>query len=87
MAYFQNCTVSLELLDIILFKPHQIIFMIYGILFETFVKIDSMQHLKISRQTEPTSRLEIRVLTFPVLTLCYFSKLMRTIHTSLTNTC
>ena len=39
---------------------------------ETFIKIDSLQHLKISRQTYPTNRSKICVTTFTVLTLCYF---------------
>ena len=39
---------------------------------ETFIKIDSLQHLKISRQTYPTNRSKICVTTFTVLKLCYF---------------
>ena len=35
---------------------------------ETFIKIDSLQHLEVSRQTYPTN----------------VSKIMRTIHTSMT---
>ena len=38
---------------------------------ETFSKIDSLQHLEISRQTYPyTNRSKICVTTFTVLTLC-----------------
>ena len=43
---------------------------------ETFIKIDSLQHLEISRQTYPTYRSKICVTTFTVL-------IMRTIHTSM----
>ena len=39
---------------------------------ETFIKIDSLQHLEISRQTYPTNRAKICVTTFTVLTLCEF---------------
>ena len=46
---------------------------------ETFIKIDSLQHLEISRQTYPTNLSKICVTTFTVLTLCY-------IHTSMTST-
>ena len=31
---------------------------------ETFIKIDSLQHLEISRQTYPTNRSKIRATTF-----------------------
>ena len=58
---------------------------------ETFIKIDSLQHLKISRQIYPTNLSKIRATTFTVLTLCYFSKLMKlmrtTIHIPMTSTC
>ena len=37
---------------------------------ETFIKIDSMQHLEISRQTYPTNLSKIRATTFTALTLC-----------------
>ena len=37
---------------------------------ETFINIDSMQHLEISRQTSPTNQSKIRAATFTVLTLC-----------------
>ena len=37
---------------------------------ETFIKIDSLQHLEISRQTYSTSRSKFCVTTFTVLTLC-----------------
>ena len=36
---------------------------------ETFIKIDSLEHLEISRQTYPTNRSKICVTTFTVLTL------------------
>ena len=36
----------------------------------TFIKIDSLQHLEISRQTYPTNRSKIRATAFTVLTLC-----------------
>ena len=39
---------------------------------ETFIEIDSLQHLKISRQTYPTNLSKICVITFTVLTLCSF---------------
>ena len=42
---------SLKLLDKILFKPHHIIFKMYITMSETFVKIDSLQHLEISWET------------------------------------
>ena len=42
---------SLKLLDKILFKPHHIIFKMYITMSGTFIKIDSLQHLEISRET------------------------------------
>ena len=39
---------------------------------ETFIKIDLLQHLEISRQTYPTYRSKICVTTFTVLTLRKF---------------
>ena len=39
---------------------------------ETFVWIDSLQRLEISRQTYNTNRSKIRATTFTVLTLCKF---------------
>ena len=36
---------------------------------ETFIKIDSLQHREISRQTYPTNRSKLRATTFTVLTL------------------
>ena len=54
---------------------------------ETFIKIDSLQHLEISRQTYPTNLSKIRATTLTVLTLCNFSKsVMPTIHISMTST-
>ena len=35
---------------------------------ETFNKIDSLQHLEISRQTYPANRSKIRAATFTLLT-------------------
>ena len=37
---------------------------------KTFIKIDSLEQLEISRQTYPTDRQKIRVTTFTVLALC-----------------
>ena len=37
---------------------------------ETFIDIDSMQHLEILRQTYPTNRSKNRPTTITVLTLC-----------------
>ena len=39
---------------------------------ETFIKIDSLQHLEILRQTYLTNLSKICVTTFTVLTLRYF---------------
>ena len=50
---------------------------------ETFINIDSLQHLEILRQTYPSNPSKIRATTFSVVT---FSKLMRTIHISVTST-
>ena len=51
---------------------------------ETFIKIDSLQHLEISRETYPSKRPKIRVTTcihcFDVMLV--FSKLMPIIQTS-----
>ena len=33
---------------------------------ETFIKIDSLQHLEISKQTYPTNRSKIRATTFKI---------------------
>ena len=51
-------------------KSLHIIFIMYIIRSETFIEIDSLQHLKISRQTYPTNLSKICVTTFTVLTLC-----------------
>ena len=51
---------------------------------ETFIKIDSLQHLEIARQTYPTKK--IRATAFTVLTFANLSKLMRKIHMSMTST-
>ena len=37
---------------------------------ETFIMIDLLQHLEISRQTYPKNRSKICATTFAVLTLC-----------------
>ena len=37
-------------------------------MFETFIKIDSLQHLEISSQTYPKNRSKIRATAFTVLT-------------------
>ena len=37
---------------------------------ETFIDIDSLQHLEILRETYPTNQSKIRATTFTVLTLC-----------------
>ena len=60
--------ISLKRLEQIFFKSLHIIFIMY--MSETFIKIDSPQHLEISRQTCPTNRSKIRATTFTVLTLC-----------------
>ena len=52
---------------------------------ETFIKIDSLQHLEISRQTYPTNWSKFRAThCFDVLLI--FPKLMQTIHISMTST-
>ena len=54
---------------------------------ETFIKIDSLQHVEMSRQTCPTNRSKFYATKFTALTLCYFfSKLTRRIHVSMTST-
>ena len=80
--------ISLKRLERIFLKSLHIIFIMYIIVSETFINIDSLQHLEISRQTYPTNRSKIRATTFTVLTLfsANFSKLMRTIHISMTST-
>ena len=60
----------------IVLKSLRIIFITYIIMSETFIKIDSLQHLEISRQTYPTNWSKIRVTTFTVLTLCYFFQII-----------
>ena len=64
------------------FKSLHIIFRMYIIMSETFIKIDSMQHLEILRQTYPTNRSKIRATKFTVLTLCQFF-LINTVNTSI----
>ena len=54
---------------------------------ETFIKIDSLQHVEISRQTCPTNRSKFCATKFTALTLCYFFfKLTRRINISMTST-
>ena len=59
----------------------------YIIKTETFIKIDLLKHLEISRQTYPTNQSKIRATTF-WLSWRYanFSISMRTIHISMTGT-
>ena len=47
-----------------------IIFIMYIILSETFIKIDSLQHLEISRQNLSYEPVKIHATAFTVLTLC-----------------
>ena len=42
---------------------------------ETFIKIDSLQHLEISRQTYPTNRSKICVTTFTAIEFFRFSRI------------
>ena len=54
---------------------------------ETFVKIVLLQHLDFSRQTYPTNRSKIRATNVDCFdVMLSFSKLMRTIHISMTST-
>ena len=62
--------ISLKRLERIFLKSLHIIFIMYIITSKTFVKIDSQQHLDISRQTYPTNRSKICVTTFTVLAFC-----------------
>ena len=50
-VYFRNFTVSLKRLDQFFLKSLHIIFIMYITMFETYIKINSLQHLEISRQT------------------------------------
>ena len=79
--------ISPKRLERFFFKFRHIIFIMYIIMSETFVKIDSLQHLEISRQIYNTNGSKIRA-TISSLFWRYanFSKLMRTIHISLTST-
>ena len=61
---------SLKRQEQINIKSLHIMFIMYIIMSETFIKIDSLERLKISRQTYPTNRSKIRATTFTVLTLC-----------------
>ena len=62
--------ISLKRLERIFLKSLHIIFIMYIIMCKTLVKIDSQQHLDISRQTYPTNRSKICVTTFTVLAFC-----------------
>ena len=53
---------------------------------ETFIKIDSLQHLEISRQTYPTNGQKSTLQHSPFWSYANFSKLMRAIHISVTST-
>ena len=59
--------------------------MVFIIMPKTFIKIDSLQHLEISRQTYPTNWLKIHVTTSLQHSLfgrfANFPKLIQTIHT------
>ena len=78
--------ISMKRLERTLSKSLYIIFIIYIIMSETFIKIDSLQRLEISIQTSPTNPLKIRATAFTVWRYAYFSKLMPTIHISMTST-
>ena len=67
-------------------KSLHIIFIMYIIRSETFIKIDLLQNLEILRQTYPTNWWKIRATTFTVWRYANFSKLMRTMHISMTST-
>ena len=58
---------SLKRLESLFLKS---LYIMYIIMSETFIKIDSLQHLEISSQTYPTNRSKIRATTLTVLTLC-----------------
>ena len=70
----------------IFFKSLHIIIIMYIKMSETFIKIDSLQHLEISRQAYPTNRSKICLQHSLFWRYAIFSKLMRTIHTSMTST-
>ena len=57
-------------LDHLLAKSLHIIFKMYIIMSETFIEIDSLQHLEISRQTYPMNQWKICITAFTVLTFC-----------------
>ena len=83
---FKICTFSAflyisETTRTIFFKSLHIIFIMYIIMSETLIKIDSLQHLEISRQTYPMHLSKIRATTFTFWRYANFYKLMRTIHT------
>ena len=80
--------ISLKRLERIFLKSRHIIFIMYKIMSETFINIDSLQHIEISRQTYPTYRSKICVTRFTVLTLCLFFQINadKTIHISMTST-
>ena len=62
--------IPLKRLEQIFLKSLHVIFIMYIIRSETFIEIDSLQDLKISRQTYPTKLSKICVTIFTVLTLC-----------------
>ena len=63
-----------------------IISIMYIIISKTFIKIDSLYHLEISRQIYPTYWSKICITTFTVFSHANFSKIIHTIHTSMTST-
>ena len=64
--------ISLKRLERIFLKSLHITVIMYIIMSETFIKIDSLQHLEISRETYPTNRSKIRatVLVMEVCIVC-----------------
>ena len=78
--------ISRKRLELTFLKCLHIIFIMYIIMSETFIKTDSLQHLEISRQTCPSNQSKICTTALTVLTLCPFSNFMQTIHISMTST-
>ena len=69
---FALSCISPKRFERIFLKSLHIIFIMYTKKSETFIKIDSLQHLEISRLTYPTNRSKMCDTTFTVLTLCWF---------------
>ena len=82
--------VSLKRLDRGLFKPHRIIFMMYIIMSEIFIKIDSLKHFSWNFKTnlayEPTKNPRYNIHSSRQTPYANFCKLMPTIHISMANT-